>query len=634
MGFGSNEVILRVDLSAGRTSVTSFEEPFWRQYPGGRAFAVQLLLRECPANVDPLGPDNVLILAAGLLTGAPVSTATRFSAVARSPLTGAFGESEAGGFWGPELKMAGFDAVVVSGRAPEPVYLWIRDGTAEIRHARHLWGKSPPVVQAGIREEVGEKHAKVLQIGPAGERGVLYAILMNELRHYNGRTGMGAVMGAKNLRAIAVRGSGRYLDLAHDPAALAALGRRLSQKVKDDPRSWDLRTKGTLVLTDTLTAAGILPTQNFRQGVFERIDEIRTAAYDRYRTGQRSCYACAVRCKPQVEVDDRYRVTDTYDGPEYESVAGFGSDCGVGDLQAVMKANELCNEHGIDVISASATIAFAMECFEHGLIGPADTDGLELRFGNAEAMLRAVEMIARREGIGDLLATGARRAAEVIGGEARDLAMHVKGQELPMHDPRGKTGVAFGYATNEAGADHLVAFHDGIFRDPASLGFRSAMPLGISEPFDPLEFSAAKVHAWFLGEAWTSCEKSIGFCYFGPSPRSFIPVDDVVAAVRAATGWEVTVDELLAVGERATNLARVFNAREGFSRADDRLPPRLFAPLENGPLAGTAIDRDAFERALTDLYLAKGWDPATGLPTRERLRRLDIEWSADLAGVA
>jgi aldehyde:ferredoxin oxidoreductase len=333
-------------------------------------------------------------------------------------------------------------------------------------------------------------------------------------------------------------------------------------------------------------------------------------------------------------VHDRYQVTDTYDGPEYESVVGFGSDCGVDDLQAVMKANELCNEHGMDVISTSATIAFAMECFEHGLIGQADTDGLELRFGNAEAMLRVVEMIARREGFGDLLATGSRRAAEAIGGEARDLAMHVKGQELPMHDPRGKTGVALGYATNEAGADHLVAFHDPIYADPASLGFRSAVPLGVSEPFSPLGFSEAKVRAWFLGESWTSCEKSIGFCYFGPSPRSFIPVDDVVTAVRAATGWDVTVAELLEIGERATNLARLFNAREGFSRVDDQLPPRLYEPLENGPLAGTAIDQESFERALTDLYRLKGWDPATGLPTRERLRRLGIEWSADLAGVA
>jgi aldehyde:ferredoxin oxidoreductase len=634
MGFGSNGTILRVDLSAGRTSVESFEEPFWRQYPGGRALAAYLLLRECSAHVDALGPDNVLILAAGLLTGAPVSTATRFTAVARSPLTGGFGESEAGGFWGPELKMAGFDAIVLTGRAPEPAYLWIGDGVVEIRDARHLWGRTPPVVQAAIREETGEKHAKILQVGPAGERGVRYAVMMNELRHYNGRSGMGTVMGSKHLRAIAVRGSGRYLDLAHDPAALGEIGRRLSQSVKDDPRSWSLRTKGTIPLTDSLSAAGMLPTRNFRQGVFEGIDAIRTAAYDQYRTGQRSCYACAVRCKPQVEVNDRYRVTDVYDGPEYESVIGFGSDCGVDDIQAVMKANELCNEYGMDVISASATIAFAMECFEHGLIGPADTDGIELRFGNAEAMLRVVEMIGRREGFGDLLAQGSRRAAETIGGEARELAMHVKGQELPMHDPRGKTGIALGYATNEAGADHLVGFHDPIFTDAAALGFRSAMPLGVAEPFGTLGFPEAKVRAWFLGEAWTSCEKSIGFCYFGPSPRSFIPVEDVVAAVRAATGWDVTVEELLATGERATNLARLFNAREGFSRVDDALPPRLFTALEEGPLAGTAIDQEAFERALTDLYRLKGWDPATGLPTRERLRRLEIEWGADLAGFA
>ena len=630
MRHGTNGTILRVDLTTGSISTDSFDEGFYRRYPGGKALAAYHLLREFRPGGDPLGPENVLVLAAGLLTGAPISTATRFNAIARSPLTGGFGESEAGGYWGPELKMAGFDAIVITGRSPDPTYLVVKDGAAEIRDARHLWGGDPAAVQDAIRAELDDRLVRVLQIGRAGEHQVRYAMLMNELRHYNGRTGMGAVMGSKNLRAIAVRGSRRYADLAHDPAALAELGRRLAKRVPDHAQSWDLRTKGTPGLTDAMNAGGILPTRNFRQGSFERVEEINFAAYLGLRSGTRSCYACAVRCKPEMAFSDRYTVTNAYDGPEYEAVAGFGSDCAIGDLQAVARANELCNELGLDVISTAGTIAFAMECFEHGLIGSGDTDGLELRFGNADAVLELVVRIAERSGFGELLAQGSRRAAEAIGGDAPAFAMHVKGQELPMHDPRGKVGVGLGYATNEAGADHLVGFHDPLFVKPDSLPFQSVADLGISEPTGVLDLGEKKVRIWHTGERWNSAEKVLGLCFFGPAPRSMIQVADVVTAVRAATGWDVTIEELLDAGERAVNMARVFNVREGFTRADDRLPDRLFSPLENGALEGTSIPRGDFEQALTDLYLLKGWDPVTGAPTGERLRALGLEWTVSL----
>jgi aldehyde:ferredoxin oxidoreductase len=633
MSFESNGTILRVDLTRGETTVEAFDEAFFRLYPGGKALAAYFLLREMPAGADPLGPDNVLVLAAGLLTGAPVSTATRFSAIARSPLTGAFGESEAGGYWGPELKMAGFDAIILTGRSPHPVYLWVKDGTAEIRDAGELWGQDPPFVQSAIREAIGEKLARVLQIGRAGENLVPYAMLMNELRHYNGRTGMGAVMGSKNVRAIAVKGSRRYTEFAHDGQALSEIGRRLSKEVTEHPQGWDLRTKGTPALTDGLNAAGILPTRNFRQGSFEHVDQIGWAAYEAIRSGTRSCYACAVRCKPETAFEGRYRVTDTYDGPEYEAIAGFGSDCAIFDLQLIARANELCNELGLDVISAAGTIAFAMECAEHGLIGPAELQGVDLRFGNGEALLEAIPLIADRRGIGELLALGSRRFAEHIGGDALSFAMQVKGLELAMHEPRGKVGVGLGYATNEAGADHLVGFHDPIFVNPESVPFKAAMKIGITEPTGVLDLGEKKVRIWYTAERWNSAEKVIGFCFFGPAPRSFIQVDDVIGAVRAATGWDVTVDDLLEIGERAVNLARMFNVREGFDRTDDRLPDRLHAPLEGGPLTGTSIDRAAFEEAISALYTLKGWDPATGVPSRETLRRLDIDWTADPAGV-
>ena len=631
MGYGASGKVLRVDLTRGETSLETFDEAFYRLYPGGKALATYLLLREFHPGGQPLGPENVLVLANGLLTGAPISAATRFNVVARSPLTGAFGESEAGGFWGPELRMAGLDAIIVTGRSPDPVYLWVNDGRAMLRDARHLWSRDPAAVQSAIREEVGDRLTRVLQIGRAGENLVPYAIIMNELRHYNGRTGMGAVMGSKNLRAIAVRGSGRYADLAHDPQAMAELGRCLARQLPEHAQGWDLRRRGTTITIDAANASGFLPTRNFRGGSYEHIEAIGGDAYEReLRTGSRSCYACAVRCKPQVRVSGRYAVGETYDGPEYETVAGFGSNCALGDLQAVARANELCNELGLDTISTSGTIAFAMECFEHGLIGPTETGGLDLRFGNGEAALEIIQRIANRQGIGELLAHGVRRAADAIGGEAHELAIHVKGEELPLHDPRAKFGLALGFATNEAGPDHAAGFHDPLFQRADSVPFRAMAPLGIVEPADPLDLSETKVHNWYVSEKWSSFERVAGLCYFGPVPRSFIQVDDVLLAVRAATGWELTARDLLTIGDRAINLARMFNVREGFSRTDDRLPERLFTPLESGPRAGVAIPREDFERALTNLYLQKGWDPATGVPTTERLRELGIEWAAAL----
>ena len=630
MSNGTSGRILRVDLTHRSIKTERFDEGFYRLYPGGKALAAYFLLRELPPHTEPLDPENILIFANGLLTGAPFSTATRFTAVARSPLTRGFGEAEAGGYWGPELKMAGWEAIIVTGRAAQPVYLWIHNDHAEIRDAVHLWGREPEEAQTKIREELGDKLVRVLQIGIGGENLVRFAGMTNDLRHFSARTGMGAVMGSKNLKAIAVRGTKRYVDWAQNPQPIAELGRVLAKRVKEHPQSWDLQYKGTPGLVDGLNAGGILPTRNFHQGAFEKIDQIKWDVYEKeLLTARRSCYACAVRCKREVKVNDRYQVTDAYGGPEYETVDGFSANCGVDDLQAAAKANELCNRYMLDTISCSSTIAFAMECFEHGLIGLKETGGIELRFGNADAMLKMIDLIAHRQGIGDLLADGTRRAAEKIGGDARYFAMQVKGQELPMHDPRGKVGVGLGYAINEAGADHLTAPHDPFMANPDSISFKSAMSLGV-EVVPVRELSPRKARNYSILENWTSAGKVVGLCFFGPAPRSFIEIDEVMSAVRAATGWDVTIEDVLRIGERATNLARVFNVREGFSRQDDALPERLFQPLENGKLEGVAISKAEFEQTMTDLYKQKGWDPQTGAPTRARLRELGIEWAADL----
>jgi aldehyde:ferredoxin oxidoreductase len=628
MIYGTTAKILRVDLSARTWEVETLTEEFYRLYPGGKALAGYILLNEMPAGVEPFSPENVLVIANGLLTGAPVSTATRYTVSARSPLTMGYGESEAGGFWGPELKMAGFEAIVVKGEASTPIYLWIQDGEVEFRSADHLWGAKTAEAQEMIRTELGDDKIRVLQIGPAGENLVRFAGITNDLRHFNGRNGMGAVMGSKNLRAIAVRGSTRYQKLARDPKALMALGRSLAKRVKDNPQSWGLQNTGTPGLVEPLNVSGILPTRNFLQGAFENVDDIKWEVYENeLLTARRSCYACAIRCKREVQVDG---VQSVYGGPEYESLGALGPNCGVGDIHAIAKANELCNAYMLDSISTGMAISFAMECFEHGLLTLEDTDGLDLRFGNADAMVTMVEAIALRKGLGDLLAEGVRRAAEKIGGDAHYFAIHVKGQELPMHEPRGKYNVGMGYAISEIGADHLVVAHDSMLANPEAIPFKNAQPLGITEAQPTLSLNNEKMRQFYILEKVTSFEKVIGYCFFGPAPRSYILMDEVLESVNAATDWDLTLDDLLEIGERATNLARVFNAREGFTRQDDVLPERLFLPLENGALKGEIYPREEFETGLTVLYGLKGWNPETGMPTRERLETLSLGWAADL----
>lgn len=626
---GTIAKVLRVNLSIGSLEVEELSEDFYRLYPGGKALAGYILLNEMPSHTEPFAPENVLVLANGLLTGAPVSTTTRFVASARSPLTNGYGESEAGGFWGPELKMAGFEAIVVTGKSPEPVYLWIKDGEVEIRPADHLWGHLTAEVQEAIRAELDDDKIQVLQIGPAGENLVRFAGITNNLRHFNGRNGIGAVMGSKNLRAVAVRGHTRYQEIARDPKALLVLGRKLVQRVKENPQAWGLQNTGTPGLVEPLNAGGILPTRNFLQGAFENVDDVKWEAYEsELLTARGSCYACAIRCKREVAVDG---LASVYGGPEYETVGSFGPNCGVSDLQAIAKANEMCNAYMLDSISTGSTIAFAMECFEHGLIGLEDTDGLDLRFGNVEAMLDMVERIAKRQGLGDLLAEGTLRAAQKIGGDAPFFAMQVKGQELPMHEPRGKYNVGMGYAISEIGADHLVVAHDTMLANPEGLPFKNAQPLGITEAQPARSLNNEKMRQFYILEKLTSLEKVIGYCFFGPAPRSYILMEEVLESVNAATDWDMTIDDLLEIGERATNMARVFNVREGFTRKDDTLPERLFTPLEDGPLSGEVFPRDEFESALTVLYSLKGWDPETGIPTRERLEALSLGWITDLS---
>jgi len=617
MVLGCNGKILRVDLSGGTTSVDEPEEGFYRSYMGGRGFISYYLLRELSNGVDALGPQNKLIFATGVVTGVPVAGSGRNSVGAKSPLTNGYGDAEVGGYWGAELKQAGYDAIIIEGKAESPVYLWIEDGKVEIKDARHLWGKTTGECQKQIKQELGVSGVRVCQIGIAGENQVRYACVVNDLNHAAGRTGMGAVMGSKNLRAIAARGH-QKVELA-DARAVNSQARRLRDTLKTNRGAVAMGKYGTAGGVVALNTAGGLPTRNFQQGVFEGAENISGQTLnEKILKGRGGCFACSIRCKPEVSVGKPYNVSPLYGGPEYETIGALGSDCGIDNLEAIAKGNELCSAYGLDTISTGACIAFAMECFERGILTEKDTGGLKLNFGNAEAMLQLVEMIARREGLGKVLAEGVARAASVFGKGAEAYAMHVKGQEIPMHEPRFKPGLGLGYTISPTGADHCHNIHDSAFVMRVGGGMR---PLGIMDPLPCQELSGAKVRMVHYGSLWQHTLNCVGFCNFVPFPPG-----EMVDLVQGITGWDTSVWELMKVGERCITLDRVFNIREGKKKADDYLPGRFFTPFDSGPLKGVGINEDELAQAIDAYYAMTGWDK-DGKPTLAKLQELGIEWA-------
>ncbi len=627
MAPGFKGKILRIDLSRGSIEEEMPTELFYRTYMGGSGFALYYLLKELDPGTDPLGAENVLVFATGALTGAPVAGMTRFTIAARSPLTGCLGESEAGGFWGPELKFAGFDGLIVKGRSEKPVYLWIQDGKVEIRDASHLWGMDTGVAQENIRTELGDQRVRILQIGPGGENLVRYACVVNNLKHTCGRTGMGAVMGSKNLKAIAVRGREK-VSLA-DVEGLRKITKAVTAAIATNTGTQNWRKLGTAAIVNPLNAGGMLPTLNFKRSRFEGAERISGETMEEtISVGNEGCYACGIRCKRKVRVEGNYRVSEKYGGPEYETLAALGSCLGIDDLEAIAKGNELCNRYTLDTISTGMSIAFAMECFENGLLTLEDTDGLELKFGNTEAMLKLIEQITYRKGLGRLLADGVRQAAAKIGDASLPYALHVKGQELPLHEPRGKFGQGFGFAVSPTGADHLEAPPDQLFQAEAAIGLKALAPLGILEPVDPLGTGPQKMrlfrHAQLIFNAW-NC---LGVCNFAalPFPAGVINLPQMVEIVKCVTGWETSLFELLKAGERMAAMGRMFNLREGFGADEDTLPERLFEPLPDGPNQGKYFSREEFETAITNYYGVMGWRPEDGRPRDGKLHELNLSW--------
>jgi aldehyde:ferredoxin oxidoreductase len=637
MAHGYTGKILHVDLSKGLLSVEEPEEAFYRKYMGGSALAMYYLLNELPSGVDPLGPENVLVMALSVLTGTAISGQSRMTAAAKSPLTGGIGDSQGGGFFPAELKFAGFDAVVIKGKAEKPVYLWIHDGQYELRDASHLWGKITGEAEAAIREELGDEKIEVWQIGPAGEKGVRYAGVFSMSNRANGRTGMGAVMGSKNLKAVAVRGKKR--PSVADKAGLNELARWGAANLQDSDIA-GLAKYGTAETTGSNQTSGTLPAYNFNSGVFDGWEAIDgTTMYDTVlrgaaegkqdRAGRDTCYACTVRCKRVVEITEgKYKVDPLYGGPEYETTSTFGNYCAIDDLGAISKANEICNKYGMDSISCGATISWAFEAFNEGKLTLDDTDGLDLTWGNADAMVQLTERIAKREGFGDLLAEGSERAAKEIGRGTEQYLITFKGQEAPAHMPQVKSSLSIIYATNPFGADHQSHEHDPAIEGDFEFYEDRMAVLGFKEAQEPRSLSDEKIRWAMKSQHMYSTMDSLDLCQFvfGPAWQLYGP-EDMLKLVQSVTGWEgVTFDELQLVGERRLNMMRAFNAREGIDRRADVLPEKLFKPLKGGVSDGWKLDREEVEAALDKYFEFCGWDIRTGIPTREKLVELDLGW--------
>ena len=609
--------ILRVDLSSGIIEIEEPPESFYRRYLGGNGFIAYYLLHEMVAGADPLGPDNLLVFAGGPMTGVSIAGGGRNAVGAKSPLTDGYGEADVGGFFGAEVRRAGFDAIVIRDRATTPVYLWVHDGEAEIRPAGHLWGLMTLECQQAVREELDDRRVRLAMIGPGGERMVRYACVINDVKHAAGRSGIGAVMGAKNLKCVAARGK-TAVPVA-DPDAVRDLARWMSANWKESSLGmYELGTSGGLT---GLNEAGCLPTRNFQDGQFEGAEKIGGETMrDTILVDRGGCFACPIRCKRVVEVDNgEYRVDPEYGGPEYETLGALGSSCGVDDLEAISKANELCNAYGLDTISAGMAISFAMECFENGLLTTEDTGGLELNFGNARAMVELTRQIGERQGLGDLLAEGPTRAAERIGEGAAAFVLDVKKQPFPMHECRARHGQALGYAVSPTGADHMHNMWDGgLANDPLGEGWQS---LGVYVSVPQTELNPHKVRAYMARSNWQWFMNSLGCCMFLPWSQ-----DQAVQIMRAITGWETNVWEMLKWGELGVTMARVFNLRAGMTRADDVLPPRMQEPHVSGTLNEKPIAPEVLDEAVGLFYGMMGWDSETGAPTDAKLHELDIAW--------
>lgn len=606
---GNSQTVLRVDLSSAESRVETIPEHIVDKFIGGRGLGAYLLYREVPADVDALSPQNKLFFLNGALVGALVPGSNKVNLTFKSPLTGTYSYSLCGGHWGPALRAAGFDVLIIEGKAEEPTYLLINNGSVEMRSAGALWGESIPRSEEAIRRDLAagnettapsgqDGNLHIAAIGPAGENRVKYACITSGLYREFGRGGGGAVMGSKNLKAIAVIGSG---DIAVcDTESMMELSTKLYQKLKASPKFEERHEYGTAELVEKINNLGFWSVNNFSEGFFgQGFNMEGPVMKESIVTGNASCYSCPIACGKNTMVHSDSYGTMKMEGPEFETIGLLGANCGISDWESLVRATEVCDSTGMDTMSAGSCLSLAMECFESGIITTEDTGGLDLHFGNGSAMVRLLEMIAERRGIGAVLAEGVREAAERFG--APELAMHSKGMSPGAYDPRGAKGMALTYATSSKGAHHMFATTFG-YEIAAGNRFQEE---GKGELQRNHQFSMCVVD-------------SIGMC---STMRIGISIDDMGDALRAVSGRDMSPEDMNLAAERIINLERMYNVRMGFSRKDDTLPERFLSEtMENGGSAGQTVD---LEKLLDGYYRAMGWD-RNGIPSRSTLEKLGL----------
>ena len=613
MMYGWTGTVLRVNLTTRQISKEPLQEEWARDFIGGRGLGAKYLFEEVNPQGDSFSPENKLIFATGPLTGTNASCGARYMVVTKGPLTNTITTSNSGGHWGPELKAAGYDLIILEGRAATPCYLWIYDDQVEIRDAGHLWGKTVWETEEHLRRELGIPDAIIASIGPGGEKLVRFACIMNDLHRAAGRSGVGAVMGAKNVKAIAVRGTGG-VRLA-DPKAYMEAMWAMKVKLRESPvTSQGLPIYGTEVLVNVINEHGAFPTRNHQESVFEKAEDISGETLTETRlVANKACFACTIACGRVTilpgEAAGKYMVTThphnwkiAGEGPEYEAAWAMGAECGIGDLDALIKANWLCNELGIDAISFGATVAAAMELYEKGAVSLAET-GMPLNFGSAEALIAMAEKTAYREGFGNELAEGSKRMTAKYG--RPELFMGVKGQEFAAYEARAIQGMGLGYATSNRGACHLKAYTV------------AAEILGLPRQMDP-RATEGKAEITKLFQDATSTVDATGLCLF----LTFgVGLDEILPQLSAATGVPYTLESLLQIGERIWNLERLWNERAGLTGKDDTLPKRILEePLPSGPAKGQV---NKLGEMLPEYYRLRGWD-AEGRITQEKLKELGL----------
>ncbi|MBI5603782.1 MAG: aldehyde ferredoxin oxidoreductase family protein [Deltaproteobacteria bacterium] len=616
MPFAYMGKLLRVNLTTGKVSEEKVRADWTEKYVGGPGLATRYLYQEVPKGADPLGPENLLIFMTGPLTGTAAASAGRYSVVAKSPLTGIWGHGNSGGNFGPALKRSGYDGILFEGIAPNPVYLKIIDGKAELLDARPLWGKSVSETESALKGSLG-KHMHIACIGPAGENLVRYASIMNNSHRSVGRSGLGAVMGAKKLKALVCSGKAA-IHLA-EKERFNSIARRQITLLNESMLKVGFETFGTNMVSDMVNARGGYPTLNWQKGVFDRIEEVNGQALtDKVLVKEVRCFACPIACGRGTQIKEGPWKGHQGEGPEYETTNMFGAACGVSDLNAITMANYLCNDYGLDTISTGSTIAFSMECFQKGLLTDEQTGGMEIEFGNPGLVVDLIGKIARREGIGNLLAEGTKVLSGIIGQGSERFAMQVKGLELPAYDPRAAKITGLGYVTANRGGDHITAFVQG--------------PTFIDAPFlivddsrieDPFLANPEEVRVVVDLENALTMFDCMGACKF---MGILLLAEDFVELINAATGWNYTVTDFRRCGERNFNLMRLFCVREGITRESDTLPKRLMEePLPDGPAAGEVISQETLERLKDAYYALRGWDGTTGIPTPEKMQELGLD---------